>query len=75
MIQDRNEIVIINSFGALNLYFKLAKSVFIGKSTVPKLKYQGQNPIDAANLGYKIYHGPYVYNFKEVYEILQKSNF
>ncbi len=74
LIQDRNEIVIINSFGALNLYFKLAKSVFIGKSTVPKLKYQGgQNPIDAANLGCKIYHGPYVYNFKEVYEILRKN--
>ena len=24
----------------------------------------GQNPIDAAKLRCKIYHGPYVYNFK-----------
>ena len=36
--------------------------------------YGGQNPIDAAKLGCKIYHGPYVYNFKEIYEILKKNN-
>ena len=34
----------------------------------------GQNPIDAAKLGCKIYHGPYVYNFKEIYNILNKIN-
>ena len=33
-----------------------------------------QNPIDAAKLGCKIYHGPYVYNFEEIYEILNKNN-
>ena len=25
-------------------------------------------------MGCKIYHGPYVYNFKEIYEILRKNN-
>ena len=30
------------------------------------------NPIDAAKFGCKIYHGPYVYNFEEIYEILEK---
>ena len=30
----------------------------------------GQNPIEAAKLGCKIFHGPYVYNFQEVYELL-----
>ena len=34
----------------------------------------GQNPIDAAKLGCKIYHGPYVYNFEEIYKILKKNN-
>ena len=34
----------------------------------------GQNPIDAAKLGCKIYHGPYVYNFKEIYELLKQKN-
>ena len=54
-------------------YFKFAKSVFIGKSMITRLKQDGgQNPILAAKLGCKIYHGPYVYNFKEVYEFLKK---
>ena len=25
-------------------------------------------------MGCKVYHGPYVYNFKEIYEILAKNN-
>jgi 3-deoxy-D-manno-octulosonic-acid transferase len=73
-IQEHKEIVIINSFGVLNNYFKYAKSVFIGKSILKKLEnVGGQNPIDAAKLGCKIYHGPYVYNFKEIYETLEKN--
>ena len=64
----------MNSFGVLQDYFKYAKSVFIGKSTLKRLiKEGGQNPIDAAKLGCKIYHGPYVYNFQEIYEILNKN--
>ena len=34
----------------------------------------GQNPIEAAKLRCKIYHGPFVYNFEEIYKILQKFN-
>ena len=69
-----NEIIIINSFGILENYFKYAKSVFIGKSIIKKLQNDsGQNPIDAAKLGCKIYHGPYIYNFKEIYKILEKN--
>ena len=50
-------------------------SVFIGKSTLKELeKVGGQSPIEAVNLGCKIYHGPYVYNFKEIYETLKKNN-
>ena len=75
LMLDKKEIIIINSFGVLQNYFKYANSVFIGKSIIKKLeKVGGQNPIDAAVLGCKIYHGPYVYNFKEIYEILEKNN-
>ena len=39
-----------------------------------KLKNQGgQNPVEAAKLGCKIYHGPYVYNFKDIYKFLEKN--
>ena len=75
VINEDKEIIIINTFGVLQNFFKYAKSVFIGKSTIKKLENDGgQNPIDAAKLKCKIYHGPFVYNFKEIYEILEKNN-
>ena len=74
IIEDK-EIIIINSYGVLINFFKNTKSVFMGKSTIRKLKHDGgQSPIEAAKLGCKIYHGPFIYNFKEVYEILNKNN-
>ena len=55
----------------MSKYFKYCKSVFIGKSFLKKFEHSGgQNPIEAAVLGCKIYHGPYINNFKEVYEFL-----
>ena len=74
-IFKNKEIIIINSFGILQNYFKYAKSVFIGKSTLKKFENDGgQSPIDAAKLRCKVYHGPYVYNFEEIYKILKKKN-
>ena len=73
-ILEDNEIIIINSFGELASYFECAKSVFIGKSLLKRLeRVGGQNPVDAAKLGCKIYHGPFVYNFEEIYSILEKN--
>ncbi len=70
-----SEIIIINSYGVLQNYFLHAKSVFIGKSLIKRLKNDsGQNPIDAAYLNCKIYHGPYVSNFQEIYEMLKNRN-
>ena len=34
----------------------------------------GQNPLEAAQLRCKVYNGPFVYNFKDIYEILEKNN-
>ena len=74
-ILENIEIVIINYFGELDSFFKFSKSVFIGKSLMKKYKYKGgQNPIEAAKLNCKVYHGPYIYNFEEVYNILKKNN-
>ena len=73
-ISNNKEIIIINYFGALREYFKYAKSVFIGKSMIKSFKnVGGQNPIEAAKLRCKIYHGPYVYNFEEIYKILENN--
>ena len=73
-IINGKEIIIINAFGILNEYFKFAKSVFIGKSMIKSLKHDGgQNPINAAKLGCKVYHGPYVYNFQDIYSTFEKN--
>ena len=72
LIDTNVEILIINSFGVLPKYFNYCKNIFIGKSLIKKKKnVGGQNPIEAAKLGCKIFHGPYVYNFQEVYDLLK----
>ena len=74
-INEENEIIIINYFGALQNYFKYSKSVFIGKSIHKRFELDGgQNPIEAAKLNCKIYHGQYIYNFQDIYDLLEKNN-
>lgn len=66
--------VLVNYYGAVNKYLNNINQIFIGKSLVSRLaSVGGQNPIDAAKLGCRIYHGPYVYNFQEIYDFLDKS--
>ena len=46
----------------------------MGKSFSEKLsKVGGQNPIEPAKCGCKIYFGPYVSNFREIYNLLNKK--
>ena len=72
LIDTNVEILIINSFGVMSKYFNYCKNIFIGKSFVQNKKnVGGQNPIEAAKLGCKIFYGPYVYNFQEIYEHLK----
>ena len=50
-------------------FYNIAKCVFVGKSLVKSLEQvSGQNPIEPARLGCKIFHGPNVSNFEEVYK-------
>ena len=70
-IKKNLDILIVNSFGVLNKYFNYCDFVFMGKSFLKKFEYNGgQNPIEAAKFGCKIFHGPYTYNFQEVYKLL-----
>ena len=74
-ILNDTEIAIINSFGVLSEYLKYARSALIGKSLLKKLKNDGgQNPILAAQMGCKIYHGQYVSNFLDIYKFLKDKN-
>ena len=49
--------------------YKLADIIFIGGSLV---MHGGQNPIEAAYHGKKVYHGEYVENFSDVYMTLDR---
>ena len=55
-------------------YFHQCDSIFMGKSLSKRvMKVGGQNPIEPAKCGCKIYHGPYVSNFKEIYGFLKEK--
>jgi|TARA_B100001964_G_scaffold44571_1_gene49620 3-deoxy-D-manno-octulosonic-acid transferase len=66
------DILIIDSYGESLKFYNISKYIFVGKSLNESLtKDSGQNPIEAARLGCKIFHGPNVSNFVEIYEYLK----
>ncbi|MEY3751889.1 MAG: hypothetical protein RLZZ354_431 [Pseudomonadota bacterium] len=69
--ESNTDILIINSYGNTKKILKSSKYVFIGGSLV---KHGGQNPIEVAYNNSLIFHGPYVHNFSEIYDFLNKEN-
>ena len=68
----KTDILLIDSYGEALKFYNISKYVFLGKSLVKSLiNDSGQNPIEPARLGCKIFHGPYVSNFLEIYEYLK----
>ena len=64
--------LISGNFSFLKFY-SISKYVFLGKSLVKSLiNNSGQNPIEPAKLGCKILHGPFIENFKEIYQYLNE---
>ena len=73
-IDKSSEIILVNYYGSVTKYLNKIKQIFIGKSLLKKLEsVGGQNPIDAAKMGCRIFHGPYVYNFQEIYDYLNNQ--
>ena len=64
------DIYVADTMGELGLFYRLAEIVFMGGSLVA---HGGQNPIEAIKLGASIVHGPYVFNFTDVYEALDST--
>jgi 3-deoxy-D-manno-octulosonic-acid transferase len=70
-LPDRaTEIYVADTLGELGLVYRIAPIVFIGGSLV---EHGGQNPVEAAKLGAAILHGPHVWNFREVYAVLDEA--
>jgi len=71
-LNDATDILLIDTYGESLKFYNISKSVFLGKSLIASLiNDSGQNPIEASRLGCKIYHGPNVSNFSEIYAHLK----
>jgi len=69
-IDKETDIYLVNSFGQTQSFFKTCKTVFLGGSII---KHGGQNPLEAAKFGCQILHGPNIWNFKEIYNLLKAN--
>jgi 3-deoxy-D-manno-octulosonic-acid transferase len=70
-LPDRGtDIYVADTIGELGVIYRVAPVVFMGGSLV---RHGGQNPIEAAKLGSAIVHGPHVWNFKDLYAELDRS--
>jgi 3-deoxy-D-manno-octulosonic-acid transferase len=65
------DIYVADTVGELGIIYRLSPIVFVGGSLV---KRGGQNPIEPAKLGAAILHGPYVWNFTEIYAALDQAH-
>ena len=70
-IDKDTDIYLVDTFGQTKSFFKICKTIFLGGSII---KHGGQNPLEAARVGCKILHGPHVWNFSEIYNLLKKNN-
>lgn len=74
-VNKETDIILIDSYGETLKFYNISKHVFLGKSLVSSLALNsGQNPIEPARQGCKIFHGPNISNFKEIYEYFKKLN-
>jgi len=62
------DILLVDAYGENLKFFKKTKYVFLGGSLI---KHGGQNPIEPSRLGCKIFYGPHIDNFFEIYEYLK----
>jgi len=71
-LSENTDILIVDSYGLSLKFYNISKYVLVGKSLVKSLiTNSGQNPIEPARLGCKIFHGPNVSNFNEIYDYLK----
>ena len=64
------DVLVVDQIGVLKDAYALGNFVFMGGSWIP---HGGQNPIEPAVFNLPILHGPHVFNFKQVYEILDAA--
>ncbi len=68
---EGTDIYIANTLGEMGLFYALSPVVIMGGTFVPT---GGHNPIEAAQFGSFILHGPHVFNNPQLYEALAALN-
>ena len=68
---NKVDIYIVDTFGETKKFFRISKSVFMGGTISKK---GGQNPLEAARYGSKIFHGPDIKNFPDIFRLLKNLN-
>ncbi len=72
-VNEDTDILLVDAYGEALKFYDISKYVFLGKSLISALRNDsGQNPIEPAKKGCKIFHGPYVSNFNEAYNYLNE---
>ena len=61
------EIYVADTLGELGLWYELSGIAFLGGSIVDV---GGHNPYEACRFGSAIMHGPFVYNFQDIFDRL-----
>ena len=69
--KDKIDIYLVDIYGATLNFYKITQTIFLGGSLI---QHGGQNPLEPARLGCKIFHGPNIQNFKEIYKLLNSLN-
>ena len=67
-LKKYTDIYIVDTYGDASKFYSLSKLTFVGGSLI---SHGGQNPLEPAREGNYILYGPYINNFKEVYQTLE----
>ena len=65
-----SDLFIVDSYGQANQFLIKTNAVFIGGTII---NHGGQNPLEAARLGCRIFNGPFTQNFTEIFDFLKKN--
>ncbi len=68
---ENTELYISDTLGEMGLFYALSPVAVMGATFVPR---GGHNPIEAAQLGAFVLHGPHTFNNPQLYEILSSLN-
>ena len=69
-IHKNTDIYLVDTYGESKSFYSVSKVVFLGGSLI---KRGGQNPLEAIRYGCYITHGKHIFNFTEIYHMLDKK--